>query len=244
MTEDLWHSAPASFELLPDEVHIWRASLSPLTLNPQPSTFLSPDELARAERFHFDRDRQRYIAGRGALRLILGRYLDCQPAEIAFDYGPQGKPALAAPWDRSDLCFNATHSHEMALYAIARVRRVGIDVEHIREIREARGIARRYFTTAEAAQLEAAEPLGAAFLRLWTRKEAVIKAVGVGLSMPLNCFDLSAVPGDGTGEFAVQDAAAEGAVWTLFELSPGAGYLAAVVIEGMGASLRRFWHRI
>jgi 4'-phosphopantetheinyl transferase len=124
---------------------------------------------------------------------------------------------------------------------VARGRRLGIDVEHVREILEARGIARRYFTAAEAAAIENADQPGSAFLRLWTRKEAVIKAVGVGLSMPLNCFDLSTVPGDGSASFAVADPAAQGgASWTLHELSPGAGYVAAAVIQGPDARLRQF----
>jgi 4'-phosphopantetheinyl transferase len=237
---EYWDPTPIDYKLPPEAVHIWKAALSLSTLNAQASTLLSPDELARSGRFHFDRDRERYIAGRAILRLILARYLGCPPAEVAFTYGPQGKPALAAPWNGSGLSFNATHSHDLALYAIARERRVGIDIEHLREIPEARGIARRYFTAGEAMQLESTEQPATAFLRLWTRKEAVIKAVGVGLSMPLNCFDLSAVPGDGTASFDVDDAAAQWAVWTLHELSPGPEYVAAVVIEGEGARLRRF----
>jgi 4'-phosphopantetheinyl transferase len=270
---DVWHPEPTSYELPPDEVHVWRAALGPCTVgdqrpevgdrrsevggqrsevdsdNPQSAIrnpqspddqLLSPDELARAHRFHFDRDRRRYIACRAILRTILARYLNCQPADLAFVYGPQGKPALAATCDGSGLSFNASHSHDLALYAVARGRRVGVDVEHLREIREARDIARRYFTPAEAERLDATHRPAAEFLRLWTRKEAVIKAVGVGLSMPLNCFDLSAVAGDGTAAFDVRDPSARGAVWTLYEVGPGAEYHGAVVVEGQKATLRQF----
>jgi 4'-phosphopantetheinyl transferase len=145
---------------------------------------LSPDELARAERFRFDRHRSRFVVGRAALRRLLADLTDSKPAEIALVADAAGKPALpgAGP------AFNLSHSEQHLLIGIAVEGRVGVDVEVRKEVGDAMDLARRYFSQEEHAALAAlpAEERSAAFLRVWTRKESLLKALGIGLSMPLD----------------------------------------------------------
>ena len=158
---------------------------------------LADEEKARAARFIFERDRDRFIAARGILRDLLGRYLRCAPQTIEFVYGPRGKPAVAGAAARPDICFNLSHSHGLAVVAIGREREVGIDVELIRPEFAGEEIAKRYFSAKEIAELSRlpAELRTEGFFLCWTRKEAYIKAKGDGLQIPLDSFDVSLSPG-------------------------------------------------
>jgi len=193
-----WSAPVAAPELAAEEVHVWRASLSTdeATLRNLEST-LAEQEKARAARFIFEQDRDRYIAARGILRDVLGKYLRCAPQSIEFDYGSYGKPALARAASRPVICFNLSHSHALAVVAIGREREVGIDVELIRPEFAGEEIARRYFSAKEIAELIGlpAELRAEGFFLCWTRKEAYIKAKGDGLQIPLDSFDVSLSPG-------------------------------------------------
>jgi len=205
------------------EVHVWRAWLDVSAgLLGQLEASLSPDERERAARFRFVKDRDRFVAARGILRDILARYLGANAAALRFRYEAAGKPALA---DSSELRFNASHSHGLALYAVATERDVGIDIELIRPRVAEEKIAERFFRPAEAASLRTLpkEKQAEAFFRIWTRKEAYIKAVGTGLSMPLDSFDPAEVPG-----------------WEVRDLDPDPRYRAALAVEGEGWSVREF----
>lgn len=224
-------------------VHVWRIPLD------QPDWHiawltgsLSPDEREVAGRFHFVMHRNRYIAGRGAMRAILARYLGSEPSQVCFAYGAQGKPALAtAPADQR-LCFNLAHSQALGLLAVASDREVGIDVEGFRRLENASQVAERFFSSREvAAYREIAEcNRTEAFLRCWTRKEAYLKALGTGLSTPLDRFDVSLEPDD-PRILHVADSPDEVARWSMRELRPQPCYIAAVVAEGADWSLR-CWH--
>ncbi|HTV43472.1 MAG TPA: 4'-phosphopantetheinyl transferase superfamily protein [Candidatus Sulfotelmatobacter sp.] len=167
------------------DIHVWAAGLDP---SPERvSAFketLAPDELERAARFHFEIDRNRFIAGRGILREILGSYLGIRPERLQFDYSPHGKPTLKASSTRPPLHFNLGHSVDLILIAVTRACPLGIDVEWVRPIPDLENIATRYFSTREAAELMALpeERRPRAFYQLWTRKEACLKASGEGLS--------------------------------------------------------------
>jgi 4'-phosphopantetheinyl transferase len=154
---------------------------------------LSHDEIARAERFHFERDRRRFVVGRGLLRAILGRYMGIESERLRFRYGEYGKPYLAEEYGGKALQFNVAHSQDMALYAIARDREVGVDIEYIRPFPNLMQIAEQFFSARENIALQAVpEHLkDEAFFTCWTRKEAYIKARGDGLSLPLDRFDVS-----------------------------------------------------
>jgi len=193
-----WSSPAATPGLASREIHVWRASLSTdePTLRRLEAT-LADQEKARAARFIFERDRDRYIAARGILRDLLGKYLQCAPRSIEFSYGPYGKPAIAGAASRSGICFNLSHSHGLAVVAIGREQEVGIDVELIRAEFASEAIAKRYFSAKEIDELTRlpAELRTEGFFLCWTRKEAYIKAKGDGLQIPLDSFDVSLSPG-------------------------------------------------
>jgi 4'-phosphopantetheinyl transferase len=195
---------------------------------------LSADELARAERFRFRKDADRYTVARGLLRTILGQYLCRPPEQLRFRYGAMGKPELAADGGAFDPRFNLAHSRDLAVYAVTRGRRVGIDIEYIRAERADLRIAERFFSTREIAQLRAL-PLHAqreAFFACWTRKEAYLKAKGDGLALGLDRFDVSLAPGEPAALLATRDDASEAGRWSLCDLFPRAGYASALAVEG------------
>jgi 4'-phosphopantetheinyl transferase len=198
---------------------------------------LSTDEQQRADRFHFDRDRWRFICGRGVLRQLLGTYLNVSPVDITFGYGTYGKPALSGRGEGL-LKFNVSHSHELALVAVGDVE-MGVDVEAIRPMADADEIASRFFSSREVADLRAL-PLtlrDAAFFACWTRKEAYLKALGSGLARPLDGFTVTLAPATPI-ELVVHGDARETARWSIRELSPPAGYAAALVTEGCPTQVR------
>jgi 4'-phosphopantetheinyl transferase len=229
-------TAPAP-RLRADEVHVWWAALDhPEDVVRAWRGLLSADEAARADRFHFPRDRGRFIAGRAVLRILLSGYLHCDPAGLRFGYNAHGKPALAGA---EGLEFNLAHSHGLALYAVTSGRAVGIDVEHIREDLAGAEIAERFFSRAENAVLRDL-PAGQrreAFFRCWTRKEAYLKATGRGLSVALDSFDVSLAPTAAPALLAVRDDPGEVKRWCFRNVDPAPGYVGAVAVEGHGWAL-------
>lgn len=226
-----------TFALQPDDVQIWQVELqqAPATLA-QLQALLNAEEQQRAARFHFPADQRRYIVGRGTLRVLLGHYLQIPPAQLAFTYNAYGKPQLAGVAERLPLQFNLSHSGEHALYAITQQRIVGIDIEWMRTNIEHLDLARHVFSPYEQAVLAAlpvTEQL-AAFYRGWTRKEAFIKARGMGLSLPLEQFDVT-LQADGPVQLlATRDDPQEAARWGLCDLPCPSGYAAALVVAGHG----------
>jgi 4'-phosphopantetheinyl transferase len=154
---------------------------------------LCDEERARAARFTFPRERGRFAAGRGRLRVILGGLLGAEPRSIAFVYGPRGKPALAPPWDASGLAFSLSHSAGQALLAVSAGCAIGCDLEAERDVRYGQAVARRFFSEDENRALAAyvGPSWTAAFFRCWTRKEAFIKALGDGLAYPTRRFTVA-----------------------------------------------------
>ena len=195
--DQLWRPSPPDGRLPAQEINVWRVSLEqPVECVERLSRILSTDERMRAERFHFDRERKRFIVSRGALRTILGRYLGVGPDQLRFRYGPHGKPCLSEEFDRCALGFNLAHSNDLALYAFASGRKVGIDVEHVHPIPDAEQIAARFFSKYENAvlrELPESQRLEA-FFNCWTRKEAFIKAIGDGLTSSLGPISSFAGP--------------------------------------------------
>ena len=208
--------------------------LWPVGLRPDPSAqaglekLLSPAELARANRFHFTKDRQAYIAAHGALRTILASYLDCGPAEIDFASGTNGKPAVAG------IQFNLSHSADLGVVAVTPDRELGVDVELVDPQRANMDVARRFFSPSEVAVLQAlpTDLQPAAFFNCWTRKEAYLKAIGLGLSVPLDSFDVSLGPGEPVRLLRGADAR-----WSLHSFTPAPSYLGALAIDGPGDAI-------
>jgi 4'-phosphopantetheinyl transferase len=204
--------------LAADEVHVWRASLnSPQQRLQYLHGMLVAKERERAARFHFAHDRRNFIAARGLLREILSHYLQLSPHTLQFKYTARGKPYLTHDCGGQWLRFNVSHSGELALYAISRGRELGVDIEECRTDIEHRQIASNFFSKQEVASLHAlpAHLQQEAFFLCWTRKEAYIKAIGEGLSLPLHSFDVSVTPGTPASLLAVRSNAQEAARWTL-----------------------------
>jgi 4'-phosphopantetheinyl transferase len=190
-------------------------------------SMLSPEELQRAERFRFEHLRHSYTRSRGSLRLLLAHYLGLPPNEIQLICRPKGKPILR---DSSQIDFNASHSGQMALYAFTVGCELGIDVEQIRRLDDAESIAARFFSTAEASELLSLTPeqRGPAFFRCWTRKEAYVKAVGDGLAISLNRFQVTLLPGIPARFVQLASDMGTAADWTLDHLELAPGYLGAL----------------
>ena len=215
-------------------LHGWRATLDrPLTGVQELKSLLSEEEVERAERFHFERDRKRFFAARGLLRIILGCQLGVDPRTVRFRYAASGKPEVAELADQGKLCFSMSQSHGLALYVIGWNLKVGIDVEKIRPLNEAVLIARRFFSTSEAAEIqelpESKRMLG--FFSCWTRKEAYLKATGEGLSRPLDEIIVSLVPGERAELKSVTGSQKESSRWSLINLTPAPGFVGALCAE-------------
>lgn len=203
---------------------------------------LSASERARAARFIRNRDRRRFIVARARLRQLLAARLGTQPESVEFTYGAHGKPALAADLAAFGLRFNVSHAQDLALYAITYGREVGVDVEAVRALSDADDIAARFFSRHENEAYRALElrdrPRG--FFNCWTRKEAFIKAIGEGLSHPLDRFDVTLAPGEQARILRVAEAPGETCGWALRSFSPAPGFVAALVVrDGVGAPAAR-----
>jgi 4'-phosphopantetheinyl transferase len=201
--------------------------------------------MSRADRFHFEKDCQSFVVAHGVLRVILGGYLDLEPGQLRFVYSDYGKPALALGSAIRGLSFNLSHAYEMALVAVTQDRQLGIDLEHIRRIPEVEQIAERILSVEEKKEfgaLPATEKLGV-FFRYWTCKEAYIKARGEGLSLPLDQFEIAPILGEAPPMLRVRSDAKESTRWSLRELTPWPGYVAALVVEGNGWKLAQWHHR-
>ena len=189
---------------------------------------LEAHELERAGRFHFEKHRRHFVVARGFLRCVVARYLETRPEVLRFSFGPYGKPALAG---EQSLRFNLSHSHEVALLAVASSVELGVDVEHVRADFASEDIARRFFSRAEVETFDALpkKEQVAAFFRCWTRKEAYIKAIGKGLSQPLDGFDVTLAPEEPAALLhADEDDASR---WSLSDIDVGAGYAGALAVE-------------
>jgi len=219
-------------------VHVWQASLDqPASRIDSYLDTLSADERARADRFHFVRDRGHFIVARGVLRSILGFYLNRAPGSLSFSYGSHGKPALESGSGSKSIHFNLSHSHTTALYVMACDREVGIDLEFVRGNPHTEQIAERFFSPREILTLQALPPTSQrrGFFLCWTRKEAYIKARGEGLSLPLDQFDVSLTPGEPAELLSTRPDPLEAGRWSLKDLTlETPGYRAALAVEGTG----------
>lgn len=215
---------------------------TPLTVSetvlPALRQLLSDDERARADRFIDAHVGVRFTVGRAALRLLLGNRLSRPPESLDFDYGAKGKPALR----HADLGFNVSHSGDLAVIAIAPQRAVGIDIERYRDDLDHLKLARRFFSDAERDDIDSL-PLDQrqdAFYACWTRKEAYMKAVGDGFSIPLNAFRVSVPPDEPPALLHVRSDPEEPSRWTLRDLTVPAGYRACIAIQAPIESLDQF----
>lgn len=229
-------SRPSSRGQLPGngDVRIWQAWLDqPQEVVEMLLTVLSSDERRKAGSFYFRRDQDRYIVGRGLLRIIISGYLKIEPGRLRFRYNSYGKPSLANEFNATSSKFNLSHSHGLAVFAVACGREIGIDLEMIREDFATMEIAEQCFSAREVAALRTLPPelRTQAFFTCWTRKEAYIKARGEGLSFPLDCFDVSLLPGEPACLLHVAGAAEEALRWSFREFDLGKGYVGSLAVQ-------------
>lgn len=197
------------------------------------AALLSPSERERVSRFAFDRDRRRFIVGRAWLRRLLAERLDAPPESIALTCGAHGKPALAPRSAGSDVRFNVSHCDDLAAYAFSTGREIGIDVEAVRVLPDADALAARFFSSREYEAYRSLAPRDRppGFFACWTRKEAFIKALGAGLSHPLDAFDVSLVPDLPAKILRVANTDGDCCGWSLECFVPAPGFVGAVVTE-------------
>jgi 4'-phosphopantetheinyl transferase len=239
----LWPPAPENVVLAADEIHLWSWPLDlPASRIEALRRALSEEEGRRADRFRTGQLRNRFVAGRGTLRSVLARYLGLQPRQLQLTYEPLGKPVLATAVGPGRLHFNISHSHGLALLAVADGREVGVDLEQIRPMPNAARLVERFFSPQENRQWRRLPPEAqpTAFFQAWTRKEAWLKAIGSGLSFPLSQFCVSLLPGEQARVLSIRGDTAEAAQWWLDSCEPSPGYVAAVAVQGRPAAIRRW----
>jgi 4'-phosphopantetheinyl transferase len=217
------------------EVDLWMADVDRALDLRASMALLDEVEQARAGRFRAQRDRDRFVARHAFLRRVLAGYVGSPPARVGIRITSTGRPELDAP---SPIRFNASHSGGVAVVAVASGRQVGVDIERIRLIADAMDLASTHMTRSEVTSLRSA-PAGsrsAVFLALWTRKESFVKAVGGGLSIPLDSFDMSVVGDDGSG----RPRGAAGVLPFAFAgFHAPHGCVGTVTVEGTGVRIRR-----
>ena len=236
-------TAPA---LRRESVHVWCVALVPPSdVIVQLAATLSDEERDRADRFQFSHLRQSFIAARGTLRLLLAQYLHMEPGQIQFEYTPTGKPFLSRKTNIPNISFNLSHSNGLALYAIAKNRLIGIDIEYMRPIADFEQVSATTFSAFENNQLQsiADHHKTQAFFNCWTRKEAFIKAIGDGMSFPLDQFDVSLRPDEPARLLRISGSEEKARRWSMFGWQPAAEYVAALVVEGADCSVMyREWN--
>ena len=243
----VWPAAPQVPRLRPGEVHVWTSPLSPDPRRRQAlAPLLSDSETARADRFHFAADAHRYVIARGLLRKLLAGYCDTPPERIALRESDHGRPQLADAHAHRGVDgppatvfdFNLSHARDRVVYAFSAGARVGVDVEWVAPLDEMDELVTIHFSAREQATWKAlpADVRERAFYDCWTRKEAFVKAIGEGLSHPLDSFDVRFAPGD---EPAIERLeGGDPARWSLRALAPEAGYASALAVEAPGITLR------
>ncbi|HBL11403.1 MAG TPA: 4'-phosphopantetheinyl transferase [Cyanobacteria bacterium UBA11162] len=237
-----WCPPPTDLSLSAGDVHVWCTELDlPIEQIENLAQILSPDEQQRADRFYFERDKKHFIAGRGILRTILGRYLDLAPTKIEFSYSLRGKPALANTDINKAFNFNLSHSKGLALYAVSKSYSLGIDLEYSRTMPDAEQLAKRFFSTNEYKVIRTLpnDQKQEAFFNAWTRKEAYLKATGEGL-MGLSQVEVSLIPGEPPRLLSIAGDQQAASHWSLYHLIPAPDYIAALAVEGQGGNLSYF----
>jgi 4'-phosphopantetheinyl transferase len=233
-----WLPPPDSLSLEAGQVHLWRISLEQDDgILDRFRRMLEPEELDRAGRFRYERLQRHFVASRGFLRYLLARYVAGSPDDLRFLYNTYGKPSLAG--ERS-LQFNMSHSHEIALVAVTRDAAVGVDIEYIRSDFASEEIATRFFSRLEVETFSSLprEERVAAFFRCWARKEAYIKAIGKGLSQPLDGFDVTLAPDDPAE--LLRRGKEDTVTWSMRDIDVGSDYASALAVEGVRSEIS-YW---
>jgi 4'-phosphopantetheinyl transferase len=229
------------------EAHVWSLPLDVgQSALASAIDLLSPDERERADRLRFDVQRNRFVVGRGLLRVILGRYCDVPPERLRFSYGPHGKPELTASEGArragGALHFNLAHSEGVGVLAVTQIGPVGVDVEQVRRLMEFKELVSQFFSVREAAEFLRLpwEQQPAAFFNLWTRKEALLKATGEGIAHLLNRVEVSFLPGEPARVLSLPAEQWAGCEWSLVDLAISPSYAGALALPVRNVLVSQF----
>lgn len=230
-----WRPCPDRIRTIQGEVHVWRC---PLSLSAKRAggwlQVLSSDELIRAGRFVFKKDRVQFIVARAFLRILLGRYLQRPPGAIRFEYGENGKPSLPVHTVDEPFGFNIAHSGDWIVCAVAPSSQIGVDIECPRRGLDVLALGDSFLSDGEQAALRLL-PVGeriTSFLACWTRKEAFLKSMGQGLQVPLDSFEVSVRPSERPRIVSIDGNQDRAEHWFMEEFAPTQGYAGAVVAPG------------
>ncbi len=237
----LWPPRASAPPLAPNEIHVWATTLTPTPdVLERFAKTLSADETERAYKFKFEKHQNRFKAGRGALRQIFAPYLRANPVDLRFDYSTNGKPVLTGDLASTGLHFNLAHSEDVALVAVTHIGNVGVDVERVRPVDNVDHLVARFFSARENEVFQkvpdAEKP--AAFFNLWTRKEALLKATGEGITRALSLVEVSFLPGESARLLAIAGDTAKAAEWSLRDFSPAKGFAGAVAIQAQNIQVQ------
>jgi 4'-phosphopantetheinyl transferase len=230
----------SSFELQGRDIHVWTLrTAASRNVIAEFEGILAPDEKRRAAQFRLGRPRESYILTRAILRYLLGSYLGQRPASIQLEYRANGKPALVPD---AGIRFNVTHSGDMAALALTNCCDIGIDLEQLRPLPEFDQIAASFFCSEEIAEinLPSGEERERAFFNCWTRKEAYVKASGVGLSRPLKSFRVTVKASTPVRLVFLDDEINASRSWTLHDLQLGSDYASAIAYSDRQRPLSMF----
>ena len=237
-----WAAGPSNPDFPNDCVDVWRVNLDEVSSTVTARSILSSDELNRANRFHFEKDRMHFVRCRSVLRILLGRYLAIPAEEVCFEYHPSGKPEVADQQNPRRLRFNVSHSNGLALIAVSAGRRLGVDIEMIRAEVDTLTLAEQFFSLGERASLRSLpnQLRVPAFFACWTRKESFLKATGEGLSFPLADFSVTPYPDLNPRVEEIRGDTEAGKRWLLVDLSVVDCYRATLAVEGTFYNLETY----
>jgi 4'-phosphopantetheinyl transferase len=221
-----------SRSLTTNAVHIWHAELDQTEHSADLIQLLSADERYQASRFRNSIHRTRFITRRAFLRHVLSQYCEVPAREITFSYSAYGKPLLRYP--TSNLRFSLSHSEHLAACAVTWDREIGLDIEKVRTIPDISDIARMFFSAHEREGLARlpANMRNLAFLNFWTRKEAYLKAVGKGLSVPLTRLDVASLPQASDAVRGTRIEPSQGPLWLMRDIKIADEFISTLVVEG------------
>ncbi len=229
-----WATGPLRPVIGRGDVHVWCAELDVSDADLVAlDALLDPGERARAARFRFNRHRTRWVAAHGMLRSVLARYVQVPAGTLEFAAEPGGKPHLRGPRSDREVHFNLAHAEGIALLAVSTLGEVGVDVERVQPMPDAEVIAETHFAEGEREGLRRLQParVDSGFFSCWTRKEAYVKAVGSGLAMPLEDFEVTLSPDDPPRFVHIGGDESAATEWSLHSLAPAPGYTGAVAIR-------------
>lgn len=213
------------------QVHLWQVNLKTLSFYPKDiSKTLSPEELERANKYKFIKDQELFILRRYLLRLILSQYCHCQPHQMIYRYNSCKKPLINIP-EFKKIKFNMSYSYDLLLIGLCRQNDIGVDIEKVREISDLENIASENFSHHELEYFNSQLNKTTSFFKIWTRKEAFIKAKGKGLYYPLKSFSVEVDPSESYEHLLNHTHPLESKLWRTADLNTSDGYVASMAVK-------------